>query len=359
MVFSCTKEEPIRIAYVATLSGKNSELGIGGRNGIRMAIEKWNDAGGINGRQIALRIFNNEGSIEKGLQIIDSLKAHGIHIVIGPLTSNMKPVVEKGMKEGILFVSPTMSSSSLSIKDDLFVRFIGPSSYQAKLLCEEIEQRKYSSLLVFTDERNAEYTNDVYNSLMSCIHSELPELSVVKEDLKLGRNNRFLLLREMVDELKPDAVLVVSNGIDFGRVAQHIKKSSHSFLLLGARWAATQDVITHGGEAVEGAHLVGNIRREIPTPKETAFVTTYKERHNEIPSFIPFFVYDAADGLFTAMKSCGSEDPIRVRDEILEISKFETLQGFVEIDSLGDAYRDIIQIVTIKKGVMIPCPKDH
>ena len=51
----CTKEEPIKIGFIAGLSGTVADLGISGRNGVTLAIEKRNSAGGINGR----RFFKN------------------------------------------------------------------------------------------------------------------------------------------------------------------------------------------------------------------------------------------------------------------------------------------------------------
>lgn len=356
LIMSCSSNKTIKIGYVATLSGKNSELGIGGRTGIRMAVDKWNNAGGINGKEIELVIFNDGGNVETAMKTIDSLKAHDISIVVGHLTSNMKPVVEAGMKEGILYVSPTMSSSSLSIKDDLFVRMINPASYQSELLCENIKSLGYNDLLILIDERNYEYTNDIYENMIACCDKKGDEVQIRKENLHLSQFDRFPQLTKLVDSLKPEAVVVVANGMDFGITAQHLKKSSHSFTLMGPRWASTPDVIEHGGRAVEGAQLVGNIPQRTPTKREQEFIEKFKSVHGTTPSFIPMFVYDAADALFHAIEKADSDVPAVVRDRIIDIGTFESLQGEVVIDSLGDAYRDIIQMITIENGKMVSWP---
>lgn len=357
LFFSCTKQKPIRVAYMATLSGKNSELGIGGRTGIRLAVDEWNARGGINGRPIELVIFNDKGKVDEGIALIDSLKAQNISLVLGPLTSNLKPVVEAGMKENILFVSPTMSSSSLSIKDDLFVRFIDPASYQSKLLCNDIKERNIKSLLVLLDERNLEYTGDIYKHLKKYLREEGVEIDPQLENLKLGSPERFAELTQLITETKPEAVLIVSSGIDFGITAQHLRKSPHQFELLGARWASTKDMIAHGGKAVEGTHIVGNIPRKTPTSKEQKFIDTYKSIHNMEPSFIPIFAYDAANGLFTVLTKSKSTDPLKVRDTFISIGEFTGLQGSITIDSLGDTHRDVIQMLTVENGQMVPWQK--
>lgn len=353
---SCSKPKPIRIAYVATLSGKNSELGIGGRTGIRLAVSQWNKKDGINGRPIELLIFNDKGNTVDGMALIDSLKTHGVSLVVGPLTSNMKPVVEAGMKEGILYVSPTMSSSSLSIKDDLFIRFIGPSSYQSELLGDDMVRCNIKTALVLIDERNAEYTNDIYTNLLSYINKKGLPITISKEKLNIGNPQRFTELTNLVTQNKPDAVLVVSSGIDFGITAQHLKKSPHQFKLMGARWSATHDMISHGGKAVEDAHLVGSVPGKIQSEAEQQFIEHFRSIHNSSPSFIPFFVYDAAHNLFSILQKTEDHSPVAVRDAFIAQGEFEGLQSSISMDSLGDVHRNIIQMITIKDGNMIPWP---
>lgn len=342
---------------MATLSGKNSELGIGGRTGVRLAVEEWNKKGGINGRPIELVIFNDKGQVSEGISLIDTLKAHNISLVIGPLTSHLKPVVEAGMKKGILFVSPTMSSSSLSIKDDLFVRFIDPASFQSKLLCNNIKERNIKSLLVLLDERNLEYTGDIYTHLTTYLKEDSVDITIELENLQLGSPDRFTQLTTLVSNTKPEAVLLISSGIDFGITAQHLRKSPHQFKLLGARWSSTKDMIAHGGKAIEGTHIVGNIPRKTPTKKEQEFIDAYVAVHNTEPSFIPIFTYDAANGLFTALTKSKSTDPLKVRDAIISIGEFNGLQGSITIDSLGDSHRDVIQMLTVENGQMKPWQK--
>ncbi|MDZ7889471.1 MAG: ABC transporter substrate-binding protein [Pseudomonas sp.] len=46
--------EPIRLGVIVDTSGPTSSLGIAGRNGMQLAVEQTNAAGGIHGRPIEL-----------------------------------------------------------------------------------------------------------------------------------------------------------------------------------------------------------------------------------------------------------------------------------------------------------------
>ena len=54
LLVACQKPEPIRIGFVGGLSGRVADLGGAGRNGVQLALEQRNAAGGINGRSVEL-----------------------------------------------------------------------------------------------------------------------------------------------------------------------------------------------------------------------------------------------------------------------------------------------------------------
>lgn len=55
------KTRPLKIGFVATLSGYNSELGVSGREGARTAISEINREGGLLGRKLELVAEDDEG----------------------------------------------------------------------------------------------------------------------------------------------------------------------------------------------------------------------------------------------------------------------------------------------------------
>ncbi len=51
---ACSLRPAVKIGFTAQLSGKQSELGSAMRNGVQLAVEQINAAGGIHGRPIQL-----------------------------------------------------------------------------------------------------------------------------------------------------------------------------------------------------------------------------------------------------------------------------------------------------------------
>ncbi len=48
------EKEILKKSFVGGLTGRLSDLGIGGRNGVMLAVEEINNAGGISGRPVKL-----------------------------------------------------------------------------------------------------------------------------------------------------------------------------------------------------------------------------------------------------------------------------------------------------------------
>ena len=86
----CGKEstDTIKIGGLFPLSGPVAVYGIEARNGVEMAIEEINAAGGINGKQVVLISEDDEGNAEKTVNAYKKLTTKdGVKYIIGSLTS--------------------------------------------------------------------------------------------------------------------------------------------------------------------------------------------------------------------------------------------------------------------------------
>jgi len=79
----------VRIGFLAGLSGRVADLGIGGRNGAILAVEMRNRQGGINGRPVELIAEDDQQDAELARHAASRLLASKVEVVIGPMTSTM------------------------------------------------------------------------------------------------------------------------------------------------------------------------------------------------------------------------------------------------------------------------------
>jgi branched-chain amino acid transport system substrate-binding protein len=80
--------EPLRIGWLAALTGPSSAPAIGFDRGVRYAVETINAAGGVKGRQIELVVRDTQGDPTKAVNAVqDMISRAKVHAVYGPTNS--------------------------------------------------------------------------------------------------------------------------------------------------------------------------------------------------------------------------------------------------------------------------------
>ena len=129
---SCGREEPIRIGFIAGLSGRVADLGVAGRNGVILAIDQKNAQGGIKGRNLELIVRDDQQNPDTAQRMVKELLDLKVDLIIGPMTSSMAMATVSLVNDSkIYMVSPTASTTALSNKDDHLLRVISSTNAYA------------------------------------------------------------------------------------------------------------------------------------------------------------------------------------------------------------------------------------
>lgn len=99
---------PILVGSAGQLSGAYADLGVKGRDGVQLTVDKIYAAGGIGGRQATLVMRDDKGTPDGAREAARELIDAGVVAVIGHMTSGRSlaalPLVEEA---GVVMVSPT------------------------------------------------------------------------------------------------------------------------------------------------------------------------------------------------------------------------------------------------------------
>ncbi len=340
LVSGCQKSEPIKIGVVATLTGENSKLSKSGINGLDIAIDEINQSGGIDGRQIELIIKDTEDSSEIAIKADAELIEDNVRIIIGPFTSGMVTrTIEFINSKDILVLGPTASVDTLEEKDDHYIRFIGSALNEAIALSDAAIKNEHKKFAVIYDMTNVGFADKLAQDFKREIEAkENGTARLLAIDPQKDETLETALSR--VRELKPQAVLLVTNAKTSVTLAEKIKALNPDLQLYNSMWADTSELIKFGGDFVEGMIVVNGKSVDGDTEAYKEFNKTYIERYGESPDFSAIYSYDAMKALIKAISESKSLEPKIVKTKLLEISKYEGLQGLYSIDAYGDVNRD-------------------
>jgi len=339
-------EQPIRIGFVAGLSGKFADLGTDCRRGVEMAITKINENGGVKNRPIEM-ISMDDGQNEKmAIDAVKSLLAQNVPVIIGHATSSMTMVTLPLINASqTLLVSPTTSTLLLKDIDDNFIRSCAISTAAASMMARYLSVVKgVKSVGVIYDLGNKAYTEIWYETFKKTFLEAGGTLVEPLTFVSMPDLQMMPLIQQMQNR-QVDALVLVANSVDGAMLSQQVRKIGWQIPLAFSDWAATEQLINLGGKAVEGAIISQFFNRKSTKPNYLGFKQVFQQQYKTEPGFGAFHAYNAAMMIFRAMIE--QHDDESLKQAILRISHFSGLQDDIIINEYGDSnhptYMGIVQ----------------
>lgn len=338
-ICSCGNQEPIYIGAIGGLSGRYSELGVAGRNGVDLAISEINEQGGIHGRPLLMISEDDKNLPEECSKGLQSLIDRGVKFVIGPYTSNMaKATLEAISGKDILIISPTISTDSVTSQDDNFLRVMSSNQSKALVTAQYINKAEHETIAVTYDVKNAAFSSPLCQQFADEYIKLNPAASI--HIIPINKSDEpFSSVAQKVIDSKATALFNITSGIDGAALCQQLSKKKSSILIVGALWMRTKDLIEYGGRSVEGVKFVSQYDQKDKSPEYKKFIKTYKRLFGVKPSFSSFYSYEATTVLLSALKGSPSATAEGVKQKILATRQFNGLQEPILFDKYGDVTR--------------------
>jgi branched-chain amino acid transport system substrate-binding protein len=345
----CQKEQkPIKLGFVGCLTGRLSDLGTSGRNGVLLAVEQVNGAGGIKGRPIELIIKDDQQDKKKALEADEALIEEGVVAIIGHMTSAMSMAAVPLMnRKKVLMVSPTTSTDALEGMDDYFIRVLPPNSAETDHLAyHAVVEMGIRDLSAVYGLANRAYTEKFVNNFAKAFE-QLGGKVVLIRSFGPGEAHDFSELAESLMKPDPDAILLVAGALDAAMICQHIRMLGSAIPIFSSGWAMTDDFIEQGGPTVDGVVFSQLIDVDSQTPSYLAFVEAFESRFGDPPDFAACHGYEAARMIIDALKK--NPDPQALKETILKQKRFPGVQGEITLDPYGDPKRERF-LIRVKNG---------
>ena len=345
---SCTEEAPLKIGFVAGLTGRGADLGVAGRDAVILAVEEQNQKGGISGRKIELVTRDDQQNVEALKRAVNELIDQQVIAIIGPLTSSMaveaQPLVNASK---VVMISPTAKTDQLSGLDDYFLRVTAPISKNAQLLASYVKQdMNLKRFAIVYDLSNRAFTEIWLNSFTEAFEGHGGQVVAV-EAFTSKPETHFLPIAKQLLQTNPDGVLLLSSAIDTALLAQQIRNLESPVALFSAEWASTTDLLSFGGRAVNGMQSFHSFNPDNQEPRYLAFKEKFTGRFGYAPSFATVLSYDAISYLFAGLSK--STDETSLKKALLDVRRFPGLQSEMTLDSYGDVERKLF-LTIVEEG---------
>src|SRR6478736_10032291 len=136
--------DPIKIGVAGPFTGGSSSMGVSMRDGVRLATEEINKAGGVLGRQIVLVERDDEAKNERGVQIAQELiNKEKVVAVVGYINTGVALASQRFFQEAKIPVFNNVATGTVVTKqfddqpDNYVFRNSAADRIQAPMIVEE------------------------------------------------------------------------------------------------------------------------------------------------------------------------------------------------------------------------------
>jgi branched-chain amino acid transport system substrate-binding protein len=347
--------EEIPIGEYEGMTGATASFGDNTHNGITLAVEEINAAGGVNGKKLKVYLEDDESQKEKVRPVITKLITQNKAVaILGEVASSRSiaaaPVCEQ---YSIPMISPSSTNTAVTVKENGDVRgyvfricFIDPfqGEAMAKFLHDTL---KFNKVAVFRNVKE-DYSKGLADAFIKTFTSEG---GTITKDISYSTGDKdFRAQLTTIKADNPQAVYVPGYYTEIGLIAQQAKDAGLTVPLAGGDGWDEQE--TTKNPAMEGHYFTNHCSITSQAPKIKTFVDIYVKRFNKQPNALAALGYDAANVLADAIKRSKSLGGSDLKDAIASTKDFPGVTGAITINEKHNTNKAIV-VLQYKGGKQV------
>ncbi|MFP4329330.1 MAG: ABC transporter substrate-binding protein [Spirochaetaceae bacterium] len=345
------EDETIHVALTAPITGDWSEYGVNFQRSVELAIDQLNAEGGVLGRQVRLSVEDDGGSPTQATTIAQKFTSDPTIVAqIGSFSSSSamasQPVYDAA---GMVQLSPTASHADYAKGSPWSFGIVGTQQgegpFNARFAYEDIGMRRIAVLHLNNDWGidTAEYFSQAFEELGG---------EIVDTEFYFDGESDFTAVLTKLQESDADGLFIASFYNDGAAINLQRERLGWEVPVLGPTSLYSSQLISLGGDAVEGLYTATGFFAEDPDPRVQEYVAQFEERYGATPNFHAALAYDAMMLLADAIERAGSTERQAIRDALAETDGYPGLAGAISFTADGDANKGYSKL-TIENGEFI------
>ncbi|MBR5581318.1 MAG: ABC transporter substrate-binding protein [Treponema sp.] len=357
MFTGCSKKtsDTIKIGGIFPLSGSVAVYGTECRNGVEMAINEINAAGGVNGKMLELIAEDDEGSPEKSVNAYKKLVTKdNCSIIIGSLTSGCTAAISSlAQAQKVLLIAPAATQTDITEAGDYVFRacFIDPfqGTVGGKFALEDLGAKNAA---VLYDVQN-DYSIGLYENFKIAFEQGGGKV-VAAESYSTGDKD-FNAQLTKIKTTNPDVVYLPDYYGTVALIAKQLRAQGINAPIVGADgW---DGIIDNAGDEVLNGFYSNHYAADSTDGKVVTFVNSYKGKYGSTPVSFAALGYDCVYLLRDAMGTAKSADSTTLKDQLMKTNG-AYVTGNLTFDAKRNPVKSAVMLEIVKQdGKLAPVYK--
>src|SRR5881397_2615668 len=273
----------IVIGEYGSLTGTTATFGISTRNGIELAVDEVNKAGGILGKKVRIIVEDDQGKPEEAQTVVTKLiNKDQVIAVLGEVASSRSlaaaPVAQQN---GVPMISPSSTNPKVTEIGDYIFRVCYIDPFQGLVIAKFAKNTlHYSKGAIFRDNKNdysvglANYFTESFKGMGGTIVAD-EAYSEGDQDFKAQLTN--------IKGKKPEFLFVPGYYTEVGLIARQARELGLTVPMLGGDGWVSDRLLEIAQDALNGSYFVNHYYENDPNPIVQNFVASYRKRYKSTP----------------------------------------------------------------------------
>jgi len=333
---------PIKVGVYGDLSGQTSSFGQSTKNGIAMAVDEINKAGGVNGRQVAFLFEDDQGQPAQAKTVVSKLiNQDKVHAVLGEVaSSNSLAAAPVAQEAKIPMITPSSTNPKVTQVGDYIFRVCFTDNFQGAVMAKFAANTLKAKTAAVLGDVNSDYSK----GMTQYFEQEFNRLGgrIITKQAYTQTDADYKGQLTNIRSSNPEVIFVPGYYGQVGVIAKQAKELGMNTPLLGGDgWDAPQ-LWELGGTALNGNFMSNHYSPDNPSPFVQKFIAEYRGRYGTAPDAIAALAYDAMYVLADSIKRAGTTDPAKLRDAIAQTNGYAGVTGSITINADRDAIKPAV-----------------
>ena len=341
--------DTIKIGAVGPLTGDSSNGGTDELEGKEMAVEDFNEAGGVDGKTIELVSEDDASSASQSASAVTKLinQDKGVGIIGAHNSACTLAGLEVLNRYGVPMITPGSSAETvLTSGCEWISRAFPGDDLQCKALLNYIEENQD------VDKIGVIYSNDDFgkgglDSITEAAEEKGKE--VVSESFANEDKDMTAQLSKLRDE-GAEALFIWCQYTPGALIMKQARGLGWDVQFYSGTGTIHEDTFSLSDGAYYGCINSVPFISTSTDPEVQEWVDRYEEKYGTPPSQNSARAYDATMILLNAIKAAGSTEPEEVQKAIRSTKDYDGLQGNISIDPKTGEYQGDVMIVKAIEG---------
>jgi branched-chain amino acid transport system substrate-binding protein len=340
----------IVIGEYGSLTGGQATFGQSTHNGIIMAVDEINAAGGVNGRKLRVITEDDQSKAEEAANAVTKLiSQNNVIAVLGEVASSSSlaaaPICQANK---VPMITPSSTNERVTQVGDYIFRMCFIDPYQGEAMANYLARQlnlKRAAVLI-----------DVKSDYSTGLAANFEKTFVANGGQVVGRqsyaqgDSDFRSQLTAIKATNPEVIFVPGYYNDIGQIAIQARDLGMQQPLAGGDGWESPKLIEIGGKALEGSFYSNHYHVDDPSPAVRDFVQKYQQRFGVKPDSLAALGYDSARVLADAIRRAGTTESAKLRDAIAATKGYQGVTGTVNLGPDRNPIGKKLVVLEIRNG---------